>query len=90
MAHSKQAEKRIRQNEKARLRNKAKSSAMKTSVKKLMAAVEAGDVQKAQELLPKVTALIDKAAKASVIHANKASRKKSQIARAVAGLSKTA
>lgn len=86
MAHSKQATKRIRQNEKNRLSNKAKSSAMKTAIKHLMAAIEGGDMAKAAAMLPKVSALIDKAAKAAVIHKNNAARHKSQMARAVGAM----
>ena len=86
MAHSKQALKRVRQNERDRLANKAKMSRMKTELKKLMAAVEAGDKGKAQEMLSTVSQLIDKAAKQAVIHKNTAGRKKSQIARAVGSM----
>lgn len=86
MAHSKQALKRIRQSDRSRLANKAKSSRMKTEVKKLMAAVEAGEKQKAAEMLPTVCQVIDKAAKESIIHKNAAARKKSQVTRAVGGL----
>lgn len=86
MAHSKQATKRIRQNEKNRISNKAKSSAMKTSMRNLMAAITAGDMAKAKALLPRVCALIDKAAKAAVIHKNNAARHKSQVARAVGAM----
>lgn len=87
MAHSKQATKRIRQNEKNRLANKARMSRMKTAVKGLMAAVKAGDKGKAAQLLPKVCQVIDKAAKSRVIHAHKASRHKGQVMRAVAAMS---
>jgi len=83
MAHSKQALKRVRQNERARLANKAKMTRMKTEVKKLMAAVQAGDKKKAEEMLGLVCKTIDKAAKESVIHKNTASRKKSQASKAV-------
>ena len=68
MAHSKQALKRVRQNERDRLANKAKMTRMKTEMKKLMTAVEAGDKGKAQALLSSVRQLIDKAAKRSIIH----------------------
>jgi small subunit ribosomal protein S20 len=86
MTHSKQAEKRVKQNERDRLANKSKSTRMKTEVKKLMAAIEAGDVAKAQAMLPKVCAVIDKAAKGAVIHKNTAARKKSQVTKAVKAL----
>ena len=84
MAHSKQALKRIRQNEKNRIRNKTRRSTMKTSVKALMAAVAAGNKQQAEELARDACQKVDKAAKLHVIHKNAAARKKSQIMRAVA------
>jgi small subunit ribosomal protein S20 len=83
MAHSKQALKRARQSDKARVANKSKLSRMKTAVKNLMAAIEAGDKTKAADMLPKVCTVIDKAAETNVIHANKAARHKSQVTRAV-------
>ena len=83
MAHSKQAQKRIRTSEKSRVANKSKMSRMKTAVKGLMAAIEAGDKAKATELLPNVCSLIDKAAKHNIIHDHKASRRKGQVMRAV-------
>ena len=86
MAHSKQARKRIRQNERNRVANKAKMSAMKTVFKAVMTAVKAGDKQKASELALKAFQSIDKAAKSDVIHRNQAARHKSQIARAVGAM----
>jgi len=86
MAHSKQAKKRIRTNEKRKLRNKTMSSSMKTAVKSLLAAVEAGDKAAAEAALPNTLSRIDKAAKTNVIHDNAAARKKSQMMRAVGGM----
>ncbi len=83
MAHCKQARKRIRQNEKNRVANKAKMSAIKTGLKAVMAAVQAGDKPKAQVLAVKACTTIDKAAKTHVIHKNNAARHKSQVMRAV-------
>ncbi len=89
MAHSKQAKKRIRQNEKRRLANKTVASSMRTAVKKLTSICEEGDQAKAQEMLPGILSKIDKAAKKGVIHKNAASRKKGQAMRAVAGAGKS-
>ncbi|MCA8973599.1 MAG: 30S ribosomal protein S20 [Planctomycetes bacterium] len=86
MAHSKQALKRVRQNERDRLNNKSKMTRMKTEVKKLLTAVAAGEKEKAAQMLPKVCQVIDKAAKQSVIHKNTASRRKSQVVRAVGAM----
>ncbi len=88
MAHTKSAKKRIRQNERDRLANKAKRTAMKTFTKKVLAAVEAGDLEGAKKVLPLAMKKIDKAAKTHVIHKNTAARKKSKVCRAVAALEK--
>lgn len=86
MAHSKQAKKRIRQNEKRRTLNKGKSTIMRSLCKKVLLAVEAGDKKTAAEILPTAIKGIDKAAKANVIHGNTAARKKSRMERAVASM----
>ena len=86
MAHSKQAKKRIRQNEKQNLHNRQATGHMRSYTKKLMEAVKVGDEKEAQRLLPIATKYIDKAAKTHVIHDNAAARKKSQITRAVHGM----
>jgi len=85
MANSKQAEKRIRQNEKARERNKRMRTSMRTAVKSVL---RAQTPEEAQKNLPAAMKKVDKAAKTGVIHANTAARKKGQLARAVAALSK--
>jgi small subunit ribosomal protein S20 len=83
MAHSNQSRKRIRQNEKARLHNKALLTRMRTEVKRVLEAVEAGDKATAQKLLSSAMARVDKAAKSNIIHANTASRRKSMMMRAI-------
>ena len=86
MAHSKQALKRARQGERNRVGNKAKLSRVKSSLKALLAAVTAGDAAKAKAMLPGICATIDKAAQTHVMHKNTASRKKSQVTRAVGAM----
>lgn len=86
MAHTKQAKKRIRTDEKRRLRNRVKSSAMKTVIKKVTQAVEAGDRDTAAATLPMAHKLIDKAGKSRIVHPNKASRMKSKLSRSVAAI----
>lgn len=86
MAHSKQAQKRVRTSEKQRIANKSRMSRMKTEVKKLMAAVEGGDKGKANEILPIVCKCIDKAAKQNIIHKHQAARRKGQAMRAVSAM----
>ena len=83
MAHSNQAKKRIRQNAKRQMANKACSSSMRTQIKKVMQAIEAGDKAAASAALPHAFKRIDKAAKNNVIHRKTAARKKSVIQNAV-------
>ena len=86
MANTKSAEKRNRQNIKARERNRAQRSTLRTAIKKLRTAVASGDATRAQEILPETLSVIDKTAQKRVIHANTASRYKSRLAQKVAAL----
>ena len=88
MANSLSAKKRIRQNEKRRLRNKALRSSAKTAMKKVLQAVEQKDLEKAKEYLKWAMKRIDKAAKRNVFHWKNAARKKSKLCRLVAALEK--
>jgi small subunit ribosomal protein S20 len=87
MAHSRTAKKAIRQNERRRIHNKAAFSTMRTQIKKVRAAVAAGDTAEAVAELPLAQKLLDKAAKTNRIHANQAARVKSKLSKAVQGLS---
>ncbi|SDD53103.1 30S ribosomal protein S20 [Actinokineospora iranica] len=80
MANIKSQMKRIKTNEKARLRNKSVKSSVKTAIRKFREAAEAGDKAKAQELLAVASRQLDKAAGKGVIHANQAANKKSAMA----------
>ncbi|GAA2834067.1 MULTISPECIES: 30S ribosomal protein S20 [Crossiella] len=80
MANIKSQMKRILTNEKARLRNKSVKSEVKTAVRKFREAAEAGDKDKALELLRVANRKLDKAASKGVIHANQAANKKSALA----------
>ena len=86
MANIKSQIKRNRSNEKARLRNKAVKSSLKTSVRRFQEAVQAGDKAQAQEAARVVTRELDKAASKGVIHKNQAANRKSAIARQAAAL----
>ena len=79
MATSKSAEKRARTNEKSRLRNKSRNSAVKTDEKKFRKAASSTDLEKAKEQLKEVCSKLDKAAKTGTIHKKKCSRKKSRL-----------
>ena len=80
MANIKSQIKRIKTNEKARLRNKSVKSSVKTAIRKFREAAEAGDKEKAVELLRDASKKLDKAASKGVIHANQAANKKSAMA----------
>jgi small subunit ribosomal protein S20 len=90
MANIKSQIKRIRQNEKRRLRNKAVRSELKTRVKRVKQALEEGDLERARELLAIATKRVDKAAEKGIIHKNKAARIKSRLWKRVARAAESA
>ena len=83
VANIKSQKKRIITAEKARQRNRAVRSELKTAVKKVRAAVEAKDAEGAQELANKASRLMDKAASKGIIHKNQAAQRKSGIQKLV-------
>jgi small subunit ribosomal protein S20 len=87
VANIKSQIKRNKQNEKARLRNKAVKSSLKTAIRKAREAATAGDVEKAAVAAREASQKLDKAVSKGVIHKNAAANKKSAIAKRVAGLS---
>ncbi|MFS8652618.1 MAG: 30S ribosomal protein S20 [Caldibacillus sp.] len=87
MANIKSAIKRIKQNEKRRLRNKAKKSEMRTYMKKVEQAVLNNDLETAKETLKIAVRKIDKAASKGIIHKNTANRYKSRLYQKVNKLS---
>ncbi|HZU49917.1 MAG TPA: 30S ribosomal protein S20 [Mycobacterium sp.] len=82
MANIKQQAKRNRTNERRRLRNKSVKSSVRTAIRRFREAAEAGEKDKAAELLVSTTRKLDKAASKGVIHKNQAANKKSALARA--------
>jgi len=86
VANIKSQIKRIRTNEKARERNKAVKSELKTAVRHTREAVAAGDKEKAQAALVQASRKLDKAVSKGVIHKNQAANRKSAIAAQVASL----
>jgi small subunit ribosomal protein S20 len=86
VANIKSQKKRILTNEKARQRNKAVKSSLKTSVRKFNAAAEAGDAEQATTLAREASRKLDKAASTGVIHKNQAANRKSAIAQRAASL----
>ncbi|MEU8676292.1 30S ribosomal protein S20 [Streptomyces sp. NPDC048560] len=86
MANIKSQIKRNKTNEKARLRNKAVKSALKTSIRKAREAAASGDVEKATVAVREASRQLDKAVSKNVIHKNAAANKKSALALKVAAL----
>lgn len=86
MANIKSQKKRILTNEKARQRNAAVKSELKTVVNNVNKAVEAADKEKAQAALHLAAKKLDKAASKGVIHRNQAANRKSAISKKVAAL----
>jgi small subunit ribosomal protein S20 len=81
MPHTPSAEKRLRQNEKRRLHNRAVKKAIKLQVKAFLAAVKDGTPEAAANELRLTAKKLDKAAAKRVVHPNLAARKKAQLAK---------
>ncbi len=79
MANTAQARKRARQAEKSRIRNAGQRSNLRTFVKKVIAAVESGNKEEAQEAYKTVVPVIDTAVTKGLIHKNNAARSKSRL-----------
>ncbi|MCP3817663.1 30S ribosomal protein S20 [Streptomyces sp. A3M-1-3] len=86
MANIKSQIKRNKTNEKARLRNKAVKSSLKTAIRKAREAAAAGDVEKATVAARAASQKLDKAVSKGVIHKNAAANKKSALAKRVGSL----
>ena len=79
MANTAQARKRARQAENNRQLNAGQRSNMRTSIKKVLKAIEAGDKDAAKKAYDEAVPVIDKAAGKGLMHANKAARHKSRL-----------
>lgn len=79
MANSAQAIKRARQAEQNRQLNASQRSRLRTAIKKVIAAVRAGDRDSAAQAYAAAVPVIDTAAGKGLIHANKAARHKSRL-----------
>lgn len=79
MANSAQATKRARQAEKHRIHNASMRSEMRTKVKKILAAVEAGDKEAANAAFRVAQSSLDGMARKGIIEKNKAARNKSRL-----------
>jgi small subunit ribosomal protein S20 len=79
VANIKSQKKRILTNEKARLRNKAVKSELKTAIKRVTEAVATGDAEKANVSALAASRLLDRAASKGIIHKNQAANRKSGV-----------
>ncbi|BCB28142.1 30S ribosomal protein S20 [Sulfurimicrobium lacus] len=83
MANSAQARKRARQNDKQRMHNASLRSTLRTAIKKVIKAVDAGDKAAAQSVYKESVSVIDSIADKKIIHKNKAARHKSRLSSAI-------
>jgi small subunit ribosomal protein S20 len=86
VANIKSQIKRIATNEKARLRNKAVKSELRTHVRRVREAIAGGDKEAAATALATASRKLDKAVSKGVIHRNQAANKKSSLAKQVSSL----
>ncbi len=83
MPNTASSKKRLRQNEKIRIRNRAAKSVMRGQIRKVREAVAAGDGEQAQSELRIAQKRLDKAASNNLIHRNAAARTKSRLVKLV-------
>jgi len=79
VANSPQARKRARQAEKRRTHNASLRSLVRTNIKRVVAAIQAGDATQAREAYDQAVPVIDRMADKGIIHKNKAARHKSRL-----------
>lgn len=90
MPNIKSAIKRVKTNEKRRLRNASQKSALRTAVKAAESAIHNQNVESAKAALLLATKKLDKAVTKGLIHKNAANRKKSRLAKKFNALTKAA
>ena len=86
MANHKSAEKRARQAERRNEANRRNRSRLRTEIKKLRSAIQAGNREEARSLLVETVSLIDKSIQKGIIHRNAAARYKSRLTTGVNGM----
>jgi len=79
VANSPQARKRARQSEKRRQHNASRGSMLRTHIKRVVYAIEAGDKESATATYKAAVSVIDNAAGSGLLHKNKAARHKSRL-----------
>lgn len=88
MANSPQSKKRARQSNKRRIHNASLRSIVRTSIKKVLSAINDGDFNNAQTAYNQAVPVIDRMADKGIIHKNKAARHKSRLNTQIKALSK--
>ncbi len=83
MANTKAAQKQVRSSRRKWLHNRYVKGRMRSAVKQVRQAIERGDYEEANALMPKAASELDKAATKNVIHRNKAARLKSRLMRQI-------
>ena len=86
MPNIKSAKKRVLVTEKKNAINRSDNAELKTAIKKMNAAIEAGNYDEAYALLPATMSVIDSAVSNGLIHKNNADNKKSAISKKVNAL----
>ncbi|WP_299179819.1 30S ribosomal protein S20 [uncultured Neptuniibacter sp.] len=86
MANSAGSRKRARQAEKRRQHNASLRSMVRTYIKKVVAAVEAGDQAVAQEAFKTAQPILDSSVSKGIFHKNKIARTKSRLSKQIAGM----
>ncbi|NLA50871.1 MAG: 30S ribosomal protein S20 [Alcaligenaceae bacterium] len=87
MANTNQARKRARQAAARNKHNSSLRSMMRTAIKQVRHAIDAGDSAKAKDAFVNATSIIDRVADKNIIHKNKAARQKSRLSAAVKAIS---
>ncbi len=90
MANIQSAKKRIRQNEKRRIRNRVYRSSARTYIKKARTQIADGQLDEATETVRLASQALDKAARRRIIHPNNASRRKGRLMASLAAAKKAA
>jgi small subunit ribosomal protein S20 len=83
MANSAQARKRARQASAQRDHNMSQRSELRTAIKKVRKAIEAGDKSAAQAVFQASMSVVDRIADKKIVHKNKAARHKSRLSSAI-------
>ena len=86
MANTASARKRIRQNERRTVRNKARTSRMRTFIKAVETAIAGGEHDAAAEVLKQAQPEMQRAAGKGVVHRNRVARKLSRLSARVKAL----